>query len=35
MERSPAEIERKRKAQEDVGWPLNKNYGLAIPKEKG
>ena len=27
------EIGRKRKAQEDGGYPLNKKYGLPIPKE--
>ena len=29
---SLAEIGRKRKAQEDAGYPLNKKYGLPIPK---
>ncbi len=30
---SLAEIGRKRKAQEDAGYPLNKKYGLPIPKK--
>ena len=29
---SLAEMERKRKAQEDTGFPLNKKYGCPIPK---
>jgi hypothetical protein len=29
---SLAEYGRKRKVQEDVGYPLNKKYGLPIPK---
>ena len=29
---SLAEMERKRKAQENMGFPLNKKYGLPIPK---
>ena len=29
---SLAEMERKRKAKEDRGFPLNKKYGLPIPK---
>ncbi len=30
---SLAEIDRKRKAQEDGGYPLNMKYGLPIPKK--
>jgi len=30
---SQAEYGRKRKAQEDAGYPLNKKYGLPIPKK--
>jgi hypothetical protein len=32
MERSPAEIKRTRKAQDDAEWQLNKEYDLTIPK---
>ncbi len=30
---SQAEYGRKRKAQEDAGYPLNQKYGLPIPKK--
>jgi hypothetical protein len=26
------EMDRKRKAQENAGWPLNKKYGFPIPQ---